>query len=105
MTASTAIYSHIPPWPDSSRAPLETVGPDDDFFNFLQWRYSPLTDPLGKPRTSNLLFASFDLFRCDPRYFDLVRDLRERVGPHQTVWGVKKLGDRYVWEFYFYRNA
>ena len=89
----------------SAELSLERVESSDLFLQFMGLPYQPSSPPVGKIRTSNLLFQSFREFPCPAWYRTLVDDLRAELGPLRTVWGLKKLGNRYVWEFYFYKVA
>ncbi len=78
---------------------------EDRFFNYALWPYKPAVPFADKLRSINLLLHSFETAGADPRLFQLVRTIREAVGPSHTVWGVKRMGKRVKWEFYFYDYA
>jgi len=81
---------------------LEYMAERDPFYNYCLWEYEPVAPYVGKYRSVNLLFHSFDLLGTDGRMFELVEMIRRAVGPSLTVWGVKRSGERMAWEFYFY---
>jgi hypothetical protein len=74
----------------------------DPALNYCLWEYTQTTPAADKFRSVNLLFQSFDYAGIDARAFELVEAIREAIGPFRTVFGVKLLGDRLAWEFYFY---
>jgi len=74
----------------------------DPSLNYCLWSYPPVAPVEDKFRSINLLFQSFDLAGIDPRAFDIVEAIRDAIGPFRTVFGVKLLGERIAWEFYFY---
>jgi hypothetical protein len=80
----------------------EQMTDGDLFFNYCLWDYEPVASWEGKWRSSNLLFHSFEHAGADARMLDLVRLLRETIGPSMTVWGVKWAARRIGWEYYFY---
>ncbi len=84
---------------------LERVGANDRFADYCLWDYPPLTPPLGKLRSSNLLWRSFEAAGGAPCLRAACEALRDGLGPFQTVYGVKKFGDRLSYEFYFYDYA
>jgi hypothetical protein len=81
---------------------LEHTTEQDQYFSYCWWPYEPVAPTEGKFRPANLLYQSFDLAGAEPRAFDFVRTIQETIGPFRTVWGVKLLGERLAWEFYFY---
>ena len=81
---------------------LEYTTERELFFDFCLWEYKPVVPYENKFRSVNLLFNSFDFVGLHERVFDLVQVIREGLGPSKTVWGVKKLGEDILWEFYFY---
>jgi hypothetical protein len=81
---------------------IEYTAPEDSYYNYCWWPYEPVAPPEGKFRAVSLLFKSFDSAGMDERAFDFVRLIQEALGRFRTVWGVKWLGDRLAWEFYFY---
>jgi hypothetical protein len=74
----------------------------DPSLNYCLWSYAPVVPAADKFRSVNLLFQSFDHAGVDPRAFDIVEAIREAIGPFRTVFGVKQIGARLAWEFYFY---
>lgn len=74
----------------------------DPALNYCLWPYPPAAPVEDKFRSINLLFQSFDVARIDPRAFEIVEGIRDAIGPFRTVFGVKLLGGRLAWEFYFY---
>ena len=66
------------------------------------WEYKPLVPHENKFRSVNLLFHSFEVAGLDEQPFHLVQAIREGIGLSRTVWGVKHLGEKMAWEFYFY---
>jgi hypothetical protein len=81
---------------------LEYSAAQDLFYDFCLWEYRPVTPCENKLAPSNLLFQSFELAGVNERILDLVQAIREGFGVSQTVYGIKKLGDKLAWEFYFY---
>ncbi|WP_269930472.1 hypothetical protein [Aminobacter sp. HY435] len=81
---------------------LEWAGPSDPYFDYCLWDYKPIAPTAGKLRSSSLLWHSLDELGAPPRLAEIVRAIRTEIGPFRTVWGVKKLGDRFSWELYFY---
>jgi hypothetical protein len=81
---------------------LEWAQPSDPYFDYCLWDYRPLAPTAGKLRSASLLWHSFDVLGAPPRLAEIVQAIRSEIGPFRTVWGVKKLGDRYSWELYFY---
>jgi hypothetical protein len=81
---------------------IEYTTAGEIFYDFCMWEYTPAVPFEQKFKSANLLFHSFELTGANPRIFDLVRVIREGIGPSRTVWGVKRLGQNIQWEFYFY---
>ena len=81
---------------------LEYTTPQDIFFDYCLWEYRPVASYENKFRSVNLLYHSFDFTGMNERMFELVQAIREGIGISNTVWGLKKLGDKIAWEFYFY---
>ncbi len=81
---------------------LEYTRPGDPFYDFCLWEYQPVASPENKIRSSNLLFQSFMVAGLDQRAFELVAALRQSIGLHNTVFGIKQIAGRLAWEFYFY---
>ncbi len=81
---------------------LEYTTPSDPYHDFCLWEYAPVGAGDDKIRSANLLFHSFAVGDLDHRACDLVAALRQRIGAFRTVFGVKQIGGRLAWEFYFY---
>ncbi len=82
--------------------PLERTRPDDRFADYCLWDYAPVSSPAGKLRSANLLWRAIACAGGGPHLIALCEALRRTLGPFMTVYGVKKLGDRLSFEFYFY---
>ena len=74
----------------------------DPALNYCLWEYSPARPAEDKFRSINLLLHSFEHAAVDARALQVVDAIREAIGPFRTVFGVKQLGERLAWEFYFY---
>jgi hypothetical protein len=85
--------------------PLEQMGPGDRLADFCLWDYAPPAAPAGKLRSANLLWRAIACAGGAPHLVDACETLRQALGPGQTVYGVKKLGERLAFEFYFYDYA
>ncbi|HYL79601.1 MAG TPA: hypothetical protein VEU07_02245 [Candidatus Acidoferrum sp.] len=83
-------------------AQLEFTTEQDEFFDYCLWDYRPAAPHLNKLRSVNLLYHSYAVAKVSQRMFDVVRDIREELGPFRTVWGIKWVGEQLRWEFYFY---
>jgi hypothetical protein len=70
--------------------------------NYCLWDYVPAQPAADKFRSVNLLYQSFDHAGVDARAFDIVEAIRDGIGAFQTVFGIKQIGARLAWEFYFY---
>ena len=81
---------------------LEWAAPSDKYRDYCLWDYAPAAAPAGKLRQSSLLWQSFAALAAPARLRDMVEALRRAIGPFETVWGVKRIGDRFSWELYFY---
>jgi hypothetical protein len=81
---------------------LELTTEQDQYFNYCWWPYLPVAPAANKFRPVNLLFHSFEVAGLNERAFELVERIRAAIGPFRTVWGVKWVGGRPAWEFYFY---
>src|SRR5271163_2274161 len=84
---------------------FEYATADDPALNYCLWEYSPVAPAEDKFRSINLLLQSFDFAGVDGRAFEIVEAIRDGVGAFRSVFGVKFLGDRLAWEFYFYDYA
>ena len=81
---------------------LEYTAPGDPYYDFCLWEYEPAAPQEDKIRSVNLLFQSFAVAALDQKAFRLVESLRQGIGVFNTVYGVKQIGGRLAWEFYFY---
>lgn len=81
---------------------FEYATASDPHFNYCLWQYHPVAAAEDKFRAVNLLYHSFELAGIDGRAFAAVDALRDAIGPFRTVFGIKLLGDRLGWEYYFY---
>ena len=75
---------------------------DDKFFDYCHYEYKPDTDFANKLRSVNLLMNSFNFMKCKKHFHELVGAIKENIGLKNTVWGFKKAGNNFGWEFYFY---
>jgi len=74
----------------------------DRFFDYCLWEYTPTVPCLNKFRSINLLMHSFEFAGMDKKALSFVQAIREGMGMFQSVWGVKLIGGKIRWEFYFY---
>ncbi|MDX2038396.1 MAG: hypothetical protein SFX72_17245 [Isosphaeraceae bacterium] len=74
----------------------------DPYRNYCLWPYAPIASTVGAWRPVNLLRHSFEVAGAGAPHERLVERLRENLGIHAVVWGVKFVGGRLSWEFYFY---
>jgi hypothetical protein len=81
---------------------FEMTTDQDQYYNYCWWPYMPVAPTQNKFRPVNLLYQSFDLAGLDERAYQLVHTIRDALGPFRTVYGVKWVGTRLAWEFYFY---
>jgi len=81
---------------------LEYTSANDTFSDFCLWEYTPTAPFEGKLRSATLLFHSLAFTGANQSTRDLIAAIRGGFGVSNTVWGVKKLGNRINWEFYFY---
>ena len=84
------------------RPTIERVAAGDRFADYCLWDYAPSAPPLGKLRSSTLLWTFLDMIGADGRVRDCCEGFRTTLGPFQTVWGIKQRGGRFSFEFYFY---
>jgi hypothetical protein len=84
---------------------LERTTPHDRYADYCLWDYQPIAPPAGKLRSSNLLWRAIEAAGGGPHLTAACMALREALGPFRTVFGVKKVGDRLSFEFYFYDYA
>jgi hypothetical protein len=80
----------------------ELTTPQDQYFNYCWWNYAPIAPTANKLRPVNLLFQSFAEAQMNERAMELVDALRQTLGLFRTVFGIKFVDGRLVWEFYFY---
>jgi hypothetical protein len=81
---------------------LEYTTDGEPLLDFCLWEYPPAAAPAGKLRSVNLLFHSLEVAGVGEECFRLVDLLREGIGMAKTVFGVKWIGNRLGWEYYFY---
>jgi hypothetical protein len=84
---------------------LERTTPRDRYADYCLWDYPPVAPPAGKLRSANLLWRAIEAAGGGAGLARACIALREALGPFQTVYGVKKIGDRLSFEFYFYDYA
>ena len=84
---------------------LEFVAPGERFADFCLWDYPPPAPAPGKLRSANLLWQAIGSCGGAPHLVAACEALRRELGAGQTVYGVKKFGDRLAFEFYFYDYA
>ena len=85
--------------------PLERSAATDRYADYCLWDYPPVAPTQGKLRCANLLWRALEAAGASPRFFDACRALRAGLGAFRTVFGVKKIGGRLTFEFYFYDYA
>jgi len=81
---------------------LELQGPNDALYNYCLWQYPPARPTGGKLASSNLLYESFDLLNAGDSAYELVDRIRSGIGLFRSVWGLKRAGNLFAWEYYFY---
>jgi hypothetical protein len=81
---------------------LELTTPDDLYYDYCLWQYTPVATPVGKLRSANLLYHSFEAAQAPEGAYGLVHTLRQAIGMFNTVWGVKQIDGGLRWELYFY---
>lgn len=81
---------------------LEYSCATDMALNYCLWNYERPAPAEDKYRSVNLLYHSYAYAGIDTRAYQIVDALREKLGPWRTVFGVKLIGGRLSWEFYFY---
>jgi len=86
----------------NAQARFEYASDADPALNYCLWPYPRPAPAEDKHRSLNLLLQSFEHAGIDGRAVDIVEAIRDAIGPFQTVFGVKRLGERLAWEFYFY---
>ena len=80
----------------------EPASADDWYADYTLAPYDPPVDPSGRLRSVNLLYESFADAGRLPWGLELVRTLRDALGPGSTVWGAKRAAGETSWELYFY---
>jgi hypothetical protein len=88
-----------------STTELERTAAGDRFADYCLWDYPPPAPPKGKLRSANLLWRAIEASGGGAHLTRACMALREALGPFRTVFGVKKIGDRLSFEFYFYDYA
>jgi hypothetical protein len=86
-------------------ARFEYATASDPALNYCLWAYEPPASPEDKFRSINLLLQSFDHEGVDVHGFAIVEAIREEIGAFRSVFGIKLIGGRLAWEFYFYDYA
>ena len=81
---------------------LEYAKEDDHFYDYCLGRYIPATEYVGKLGSANLAYHFFHFMNYDVRFFELASRIRHIFGSNRTVWGIKKIDDRFFMELYFY---
>src|SRR3954471_21829398 len=76
--------------PSLARSPLERCTRGDLFHDYVLTPYHPQGDAVGRLRSVNLLIESFALAGVEAEGLEVIRLLRERLGPFRTVWGIKQ---------------
>jgi hypothetical protein len=84
---------------------LEWTAEGDAYRDYCLWDYTPPAPTAGKLRQASLLWHSFDVLGAPPALRRMVEALRAELGPFRISWGVKRIGDRFSWELYFYDYA
>ena len=87
------------------RIELERAAPRDRYTDYCLWDYEPLAAPAGKLRSANLLWRAIEVSGGGPALVAACKALRATLGQGQTVYGVKQIGGRLSFEFYFYDYA
>jgi hypothetical protein len=87
-----------------ARRPFELTAPGDVFCDYTLVPYDPVRSPEGKLRAVNLLVESFALAGVEDEGYKVIELLRQGLGPHRTVFGIKFHAPDHVagWELYFY---
>jgi hypothetical protein len=86
-------------------ASLERSAAADRYADYCLWDYPPVAPTQGKLRCANLLWRALEAAGASPRFYEACRALRSGLGSFRTVFGVKKIGGRLSFEFYFYDYA
>jgi len=86
-------------------AAIELATPRDRYRDYCLWDYEPVAPTGGKLRCANLLWRAIDAAGGGEHLKAACMALRDALGPFRTVFGVKKIGGRLTFEFYFYDYA
>lgn len=81
---------------------MEYTTQNDEFFDYCLYKYAPVASPSDKLRSVNLLTNFFEFMDYDGVFYDIIAAIREKIGFNKTVWGIKKMGDSFACELYFY---
>lgn len=84
---------------------FEFATASDPSLNYCLWPYPPQASAEDKFRSINILYQSFEYAGLGERAVDMVEAIRDEIGSFQTVFGIKLIGDRIGWEYYFYDYA
>src|SRR5208337_4021584 len=84
---------------------LERTAVGDRYADYCLWDYPPVRPPAGKLRCANLLWRALEEAGAGEAMRAACEALRRGLGPFQTVFGVKQIGGRLSFEFYFYDYA
>ncbi|MBU0461728.1 MAG: hypothetical protein KJ574_04030, partial [Nanoarchaeota archaeon] len=72
------------------------------FFDYCWYQYPPIKPTENKLKSINLLLDSIRDCPSRQSFLGLVKQLQKCLGADRTVFGIKKIGTRLAWEFYFY---
>lgn len=81
---------------------IELTQESDKYYDYCLYEYTPTSSCYNKLRPINLLFNSFKYSNCNDKFYRFVDHIRKKNGLNKTVWGIKKIEDKILWEFYFY---
>lgn len=84
------------------KKPRKLLRENENFYDYIYTEYTPKVPWKGKMRSSELLFATFEVAKCSSEFYSLVDVIKKAIGENRTVWGVKQVGEEMLWEFYFY---
>lgn len=76
----------------------------DILYDYCRTKYDPLEQVKGKYKSINLLLDSIRQMDHLADFFPLIKETQRRVGKGNSIWGVKKIGKKLFWEFYFYNR-
>jgi hypothetical protein len=82
--------------------PVETCGANEPLYDYTLRPYAAAVEPLGRLRSTVLLYQLLADSRQKPAWQRLIAGLREQLGLHRTIWGVKRIAGRLGAELYFY---